>query len=172
MESKEEVRDVELLIQALKDEHWDVRRKAAWALGNKGEIAVEPLIQALKDERWDVRRKEAWALGNIGNARGVEPLIQALRDEYPDVREEAAWALARIGDFMAIEPLIQALRDEYPDVRRQAARSLAVLSVLSEEIVKTTIHEFESKIEEQERELFQKFKKLYEHELKKLQAKS
>ena len=110
MESKEEVRDVELLIQALKDEHWDVRRKAAWALGNKGEIAVEPLIQAL--------------------------------------------------------------RDEYPDVRRQAARSLAVLSVLSEEIVKTTIHEFESKIEEQERELFQKFKKLYEHELKKLQAKS
>jgi len=164
MESKE---DVESLIQALKDEHWGVRRKAAWALGNLGEPAVEPLIQALKDERWDVRRKAAWALGNIRDAKGVEPLIQALRDEYPDVREEAAWALGNIGDFRAIEPLIQALRDEYPDVRRQAARSLAVLTVLSEEIVKTTIHDYESKIEEQDRDSFQKFKKLYEQELKK-----
>lgn len=133
MESKE---DVESLIQALKDEHWGVRRKAAWALGNLGEPAVEPLIQALKDERWDVRRKAAWALGNIRDAKGVEPLIQALRDEYPDVR-------------------------------RQAARSLAVLTVLSEEIVKTTIHDYESKIEEQDRDSFQKFKKLYEQELKK-----
>jgi HEAT repeat protein len=141
MESKEDVRDVELL------------------------------IQALKDDRWDVRRKAAWALGNIGDARGVEALIQALRDEYPDVREEAAWALGSIGDFRAIEPLIQALRDEYPDVRRQAARSLAALTVLSEEIVKTTIHEFESKLEEQDRESFQKFKKLYEQGLKKLQVK-
>ena len=133
MESKE---DVESLIQALKDEHWGVRRKAAWALGNLGEPAVEPLIQALKDERSDVRRKAAWALGNIRDAKGVEPLIQALRDEYPDVR-------------------------------RQAARSLAVLTVLSEEIVKTTIHDYESKIEEQDRDSFQKFKKLYEQELKK-----
>ncbi len=62
-----DARVVEPLMQALNDEHWDVRRKAAWALGNMGEIAVEPLIQALNDEHWDVRRKAAWALGNIGD---------------------------------------------------------------------------------------------------------
>jgi len=43
-----------------------------------------------------------------------------------------------------------------------------VLTVLSEEIVKTTIHDYESKIEEQDRDSFQKFKKLYEQELKKI----
>lgn len=102
----------------------------------------------------------------------VEPLIQALKDERWDVRRKAAWALGNIGDFRAIEPLIQALRDEYSDVRRHAGRSLAVLTVLSEENVKTTIHDYESKIEEQDRDTFQKFKELYEQELKKLQAKS
>ncbi len=162
---------VEPLIHALNDEHWDVRRKAAWALGNMGESAVEPLIHALNDEHWDVRRKAAWALGNIGDARGVEPLIHALNDEHRDVREEAAWALGNIGDARGVEPLIQALRDEYSDVRRQAARSLAVLTVLSEEIVKTTIHDYESKLKEQDRDSFQRFKKLYEQELKKIRFK-
>ncbi|MBE0517213.1 MAG: HEAT repeat domain-containing protein [Methanophagales archaeon] len=160
---------VEPLIQALKDEHWDVRRRAAWVLGNMGEPAVEPLLQALKDEHWDVRRKAAWALGNISDARAIGPLIQALRDEYPDVREEAAWALGNIGNIQAIEPLLHALRDEYPDVRRQAARSLAVLTVSSEEIAKSMIHDYESNLEEQDRDSFRKSKKLYEQELKKLQ---
>ena len=164
-----DLRVVEPLIQALKDEHWDVRRRAAWALGNMGEPAVEPLIQALKDEHWDVRRKAAWALGNIGDAKAIGPLIQALRDEYPDVREEAAWALGNIRDARAIGSLIQALRDEYPDVRRQAARSLAVLTVLSEEIAKTMIQDYESNLEEQDRDSFRKSKKMYEQELKKLQ---
>jgi len=167
-----DLRVVEPLIQALKDEHWDVRRRAAWVLGNMGEPAVGPLIQALKDEHWDVRRKVAWALGNIRDARAIEPLIQALRDEYSDVREEAAWALGNIRDARAIGPLIQALRDEYPDVRRQAARSLAVLTVLSEEIAKSMIQDYELNLEAQDRASFKKSKKLYEQELKKLQAKT
>ncbi|MBK5189981.1 MAG: HEAT repeat domain-containing protein [Methanosarcinales archaeon] len=167
-----DARVVEPLMQALKDEHWDVRRKAVWALGNMGEIAVEPLMQALKDEHWDVRRKAAWALGNIGDVRGVEPLIHALRDEYADVREDAAWALGNIGDARSVEPLIHALRDEYADVRRQAARSLAALTVLNEEIVKAMIHDCESKLEleEHEREDFQKIKRLYEQEHKRLRT--
>jgi HEAT repeat protein len=160
---------VEPLIHALKDEHWDVRRRAAWVLGNMGEPAVEPLLQALKDEHWDVRRKAAWALGNISDAKAIGPLIHALRDEYSDVREEAAWALGNISDIQAIEPLLHALRDEYPDVQRQAARSLAALTVLSEEIAKSMIHDYESNLDEQDRNSFRKSKKMYEQELKKLQ---
>jgi HEAT repeat protein len=156
--------DVNSLIHALKAEKWDVRRKAAWALGTMGKSAVEPLIIALRDEKWDVRRKAAWALGNIRDFRGVEPLIIALRDECPDVREEAAWALGNIRELRGVEPLIIALRDDYSSVRRQAARSLALLS---EEPVKTAIHDYESTLEERDRDAFQNCKKLYMQELKK-----
>lgn len=167
-----DVRVVEPLIQALKDdESWDVRRRAAWALGNMGEIAVEPLIQALQEDvNWDVRRKATWALGNIGDVRGVIPLIQALRDEYSDVREEAAWALGNIGDVRGVKPLVHALRGEHSDVRRQAARSLAALAGSNEELVKAAIRDFESELEEHEREDFQKIKGVYEQEFKRLRA--
>lgn len=158
---------IEPLMHALQDEHWDVRRRAAWALGNMGEPAVEPLIHALQDERWDVRRKAAWALGNIGDHRATEPLVHALQDEYPDVREEAAWALGTLGDLRAIEPLIHALQDEYSDVRRQVARSLAAITILSEEMVKMKIQDYESNLEEQDRGSFRRSKNLYEQELKK-----
>ena len=168
----EDVSAVEPLILALTDENWDVRRKAAWALGNMGEPAVKPLILALTDENWDVRRKAAWALGNIRDLRAIEPLMHALKDEYPDVREEAAWALGNIKDLRAVEPLLHALTDEYSDVRWQAARSLAVLTDLNKEIVTTKIHEHESNLEEEDRESFQKIKKVYTQELKKLHAKS
>ena len=79
-----------------------------------GEPSVEPLIQALKDEEWGARYRAAEALGEIGDARVVEPLIQALKDENPDVRMRTARALGKIGDERAVEPLIQALKDEYP----------------------------------------------------------
>jgi HEAT repeat protein len=56
------------------------------------------MIKALEDEYRDLRRVAAFALGEIGDERGVEPLIKAREDEYEDVRWAAAWALGRIGD--------------------------------------------------------------------------
>jgi len=44
----------------------------------KAEKDVEGLIKALEDEDWDVRRKAAEALGEIKNAKAVESLTQAL----------------------------------------------------------------------------------------------
>ncbi|MGB2842281.1 MAG: HEAT repeat domain-containing protein [Halobacteriota archaeon] len=74
---------VEPLIQALEDESWEVRKRAAEVLGKIGDArAVEPLIQALKDEYWNVNKKAEEALGEIGEP-AVEPLIQALKDEEP-----------------------------------------------------------------------------------------
>jgi len=52
----------------------------------------------------------------------------------------------------------------------ETARSLAELTILSEEIVKTAIQNYKSKLKEQDRVAFQKFKKLYEQELEKLRA--
>ncbi|MBN1455751.1 MAG: HEAT repeat domain-containing protein [Methanomicrobia archaeon] len=160
--SKERERPVGELIQALTDEHWDVRRRAAFALGNLGESAVEPLIRALTNDRWDIRRKAAWALGNIGDPRAVAPLLQALKDDRADVREQTAWALGSLRDFKALEPLIHALSDPDSSVRRQAARSLAVFSVLNEQQVKTALQDYESRLTDDGREHFRQYRDLYE----------
>ena len=53
---------------------------------------------------------------------------------------------------------------------QQAAGSLAELTILSEEIVKTAIHDYESKLEGKDRDSSQKFIKIYEQELEKLRA--
>ena len=43
--------------------------------------AVEPLIEALKDEDKEVRMEAADALGLIGDTRAIDPLQQLLEDE-------------------------------------------------------------------------------------------
>jgi HEAT repeat protein len=164
-----DARVIEPLVQALHDEHWDVRRRAAWALGNLGEPAVEPLIRALQDWHWDVRRKVAWALGNLRDRRAVEPLICAVQDERADVREQAAWALGHIQDLSAVEPLSAALLDDYAPVWHEAARALATLAALHEAQVESALQAYASNLTGSALELFARRRNLYEQELKKLQ---
>ena len=116
---------VPALVAALKDEDSDVRRHAAWGLGEvKDPRAVEPLIAALKDKDSHVRGAAAWELGMIKDPRAIEPLIAALKDKDSGGRGAAAWALGMIKDPRAIEPLIAALKDEDSDVRNTAAWAL------------------------------------------------
>ena len=90
-------KDIEDLIEDLKDKDWNVRRKAAWAIGEIGDRrAAEPLIHALKDEDNGVRWRIIEALGRIGDSRAVEPLTQALKDEDWYDQEIIEWALAEI----------------------------------------------------------------------------
>jgi HEAT repeat protein len=95
-----------------------------YALADLGEPAVEPLINALKDNDKDVRRGAAIALGEIGDVRAVEPLINALKDNDKRVRSEAVIALGEIGDVRAVEPLINALEDNDGNVRIGAVKAL------------------------------------------------
>jgi len=114
---------IEVLLEALKDKQWVVRRSAAEALGKlKDPRAVEPLIKALKDKDSGVRRSAAEALGKLKDPRAVEPLIGALKDEYPLVRWSVAEALGELRDPRAVEPLIKALKDKY--WRESAAKAL------------------------------------------------
>jgi len=113
------------LISALKDESWRVRQAAAYALGEiKDPRAVEPLISALKDSDWRVRRGVAYALREIKDPRAVEPLISALKDSDWRVRQAAVIVLGEIKDPRAVEPLISALKDIDPNVRWPAAEAL------------------------------------------------
>jgi len=141
---------VEPLIERLMYGDSGVRRSAAWALGEIGDVrAVDALIKALKDEDSDVRERVAWALGEIGWKPGndeervlyyiakrnwggcvkmgsfaVEFLIERLKDKNSDVRENVAWALGVIGDARAVDSLIEALKDLDSDVRENVAWAL------------------------------------------------
>ncbi|MCQ8893585.1 MAG: HEAT repeat domain-containing protein [Methanolinea sp.] len=54
------------------------------------------LVQALSDEDWRVRQKAAWALGVVGDARAIPILQRALQGEKEDVREMIMEALSSI----------------------------------------------------------------------------
>ena len=106
---------------------WWMTKAAAEALGEIGKPAVEPLIRILSDNDERVRRSAADALGEIGDVRAVEPLIKVLGDDSWRVRWPAVEALGKIGDERAVEPLITALEDEDDDVRNAAEEALEKL---------------------------------------------
>ncbi len=106
---------------------WWMTKAAAEALGEIGKPAVEPLIRILSDNDERVRRSAADALGEIGDVRAVEPLIKVLGDDSWRVRWPAVEALGKIGDERAVEPLIKLLEDEDDDVRNAAEEALEKL---------------------------------------------
>jgi len=57
---------------------------------------VNRLIEALKDKKWADRGLAAGALGKIGDARAVEPLKQALKDKNGVVQLNAVMALEQL----------------------------------------------------------------------------
>jgi HEAT repeat protein len=117
-------RAIGVLMQSLKDENKEIRWRAALALGEIGEPAVEPLIMALEDHEVDIQQHAAWCLGKIEEPWAVVPLLNILKSGYSFVRWRAAEALGKIKDERAIEPLIHALEDEDLDVRDAAIESL------------------------------------------------
>ena len=54
------------------------------------------LIEALKDEDWDIRVTAAYALGEIGDQRALKPLTAALKDLNAGVRKTAARAIGKL----------------------------------------------------------------------------
>ncbi|PXF60835.1 MAG: hypothetical protein C4B59_07555 [Candidatus Methanogaster sp.] len=132
-------RDVGGLIDALGDEDWKVRERAAETLGGIGDRrAVEPLITTLGDEDIFVCWAATGALGEIGDVRAVEPLITALGDEDKIVRMYAAFSLGKIGDPRAIPALENATTDYDKDVRKHAKEAL--------DRIKSRVEEAEPKI--------------------------
>jgi len=103
------------------------RQKAAWALVNLGEAAIDEVAGALESGEFsDLRYKSAWILGKIGSPRAVEPLCRAMLND-PDhvVREWCAAALEAVKSQDAAPALVLAMKnDSSKDVRLRAAVAL------------------------------------------------
>ncbi len=91
---------VPALIEAVRDNDYQVREEVVVALGRLGpraQSAVPALIEALKDKDGGVRERSADALGKIGceNDSVIPALIEVLKEK--DVRLHAAKALGSFG---------------------------------------------------------------------------
>ena len=77
--------------------------------------ALQPLVDALEDDHPDVRRVVVWALGELQDPRAVDALMRATMDEEYRVRRQAGDALDAMGSvaFMAgVATMIRSLEDQ------------------------------------------------------------
>jgi HEAT repeat protein len=66
-------------------------------------------MKAFSDDERDVRKAAAYALGELRDPRALPGLVAALQDPIADVRYNAAIAVARFGDTRAIGVLREML---------------------------------------------------------------
>ncbi|MBI5684128.1 MAG: HEAT repeat domain-containing protein [Verrucomicrobia bacterium] len=85
-----------LLVKCLNDPHIGVRTGAAGALVRIGPPAVRPLVQCLSSSNKDLRRAAARALGDIGDMSAVEALTPLLADPDASVKRVAEASLASL----------------------------------------------------------------------------
>lgn len=85
------------LIEKLKDPDEVMRKRAAVALGEIGDLsAVDPLIDSLND--LEIRKPAATSLGQLGDKRAKEPLLKALHEANSEDERWAIWyALGNLG---------------------------------------------------------------------------
>jgi HEAT repeat protein len=116
------------LLLALKDPHAGVRRLAAKALGQIGEIsAVDFLINLLGDPDRGVRATAAIALGNYRHPMAAQKIMDAYPAANASARTDMIFALAHINDILAVPFLINQARDPSPDVRAAIMLALGKL---------------------------------------------
>lgn len=86
-----------LLIEALRDDHPEVRRTALTFIGWKDcAEAVPSVTQCLRDEESRVRRAAVSTLANLKDNASILPLINVLGDKDLEVREKALEAIQAI----------------------------------------------------------------------------
>jgi HEAT repeat protein len=90
--------------------------------------AMPMLLEALRDEHPEVRRTAATFIGWKDYAEAAPSLVQCLRDEDARVRKAAVAAVANIKDSLAVLPLINLLKDKDLEIREKAFDAIKVIS--------------------------------------------
>jgi HEAT repeat protein len=88
--------------------------------------AVEPLIAALRDEAPAIRLAAAQALGHLKHPRSGEALLTVLNDEIPQIRHSAIWSLGAIGDENAFDALARIATDSDEDIQTRGTAGLTL----------------------------------------------
>jgi HEAT repeat protein len=95
------------------------------------------LAAALSDANPEMRRRAAWALGNLNLKQAPPALINGLKDSDPEMREITAWALYEIEDPTAISALESALsREQNKELQIAYIRALAAVGERSVDALK------------------------------------
>lgn len=120
---------VPILIRMLNDQVPEVRREAAYVLGNfkkPEEIAQteEPLINALGDSKIEVQAAAASSLGSIESKKAIPLLGELIQSKDSILCETAIHALGRYKDPEAADVLIAALGNENSHIRMEIVYSL------------------------------------------------
>ena len=125
---------IAVLLKALRDENWRIRKNTASALGNLKQVPPEVIValsKALEDKNFYVKEKATSALGNLKRATPevIAALIKALGENDGDVRANAASALGNLKRATpeVIAALIEALGDKDGNVRANATSALGNL---------------------------------------------
>jgi HEAT repeat protein len=118
--------ELQLLLDALSDAKWAVRKRACDRLGELGAAILEPLERLLEEGSEDQKFWVMKALVALGRD-AVPALIRALTRGEQATRVYGASALGEIGDPVAVPYLVQALGDPVWRVRRNAYESLLAL---------------------------------------------
>ena len=144
---------------------------AAMCLGNVGEATAKKSLEGAT--KW-----AAICLGELGETtakKGLEGATLRVAESLGIVGKTAAKQGLKDATSRAVSSLvvigITSVKNSLEGATEKAARSLADLTISSEEVVKTAIQNYKSKLEEQERDPLQKFMEIYEQELEKLRAK-
>lgn len=117
------------LIDAMRDDVWDVEQAATAALSQrKDPERVDLLLTAAKDKSDRVRCHAVQLLGQIPDPKLVDPMIEALKDTSAETRRAAAMALARLKEKRGAPPLVPLLADDNMPVRIAAMEGLIFLS--------------------------------------------
>lgn len=121
------------LRRALEDPVVEVRREAALALGQLGDVdSASTLAGALASDTEPVRRAAALALGRVPTGDAREALLRALRSDS-SVWREAAVALSRHHDPEVVDDLTELLTNPKADEHSRRGAALALGGLLTGE---------------------------------------
>ncbi len=116
------------LLEALRDQHRDVRQVAVQVLGALGKrVPVSQLLPALHADYWEVRQAAVQILGALEEIVPVDQLLPALHADYWEVRQAAVQILGAQGERVPMDQLLPALHDDHRKVRQAAVQVLGAL---------------------------------------------
>lgn len=110
-----------LLINALGDSSWIVRKLAADQLYKSGKRVIPDLVKAFDDGTPDIKYWAIQLIGKIMKAKAIEPLKKFISDPDENLRSYAVLALGETRSDKAIPYLIDRFSDPSWLVREQSA---------------------------------------------------